>query len=238
VGPLLVVTVLTVLTLWSGSASAHVTVSPATLPQGAGDAVLTFRVPNESATATVTALRIEFPLSHPIALVNPEAGSGWTVTVRRVALRTPVRTDDGTFTSTVSEIDWTHGAIPVGQFAEFNVLAQGLPTGISALVFKAVQQYSDGTTVAWIEVPNRVVPDPAHPAPVLTLTAPHRSTGGTSAATATPQGPVTAVTPASGDALAVTALILGCFAVLLALLAVWLGRPRAPSPPHDEPAQP
>ena len=33
-------------------------------------------------------------------------------------------------------------AIPVGQFGEFNVLAQGIPTGTSQLVFKAIQTYS------------------------------------------------------------------------------------------------
>ena len=39
-----------------GVAGAHVTVSPSALPQGTDDAILTFRVPNESATAAVTGL--------------------------------------------------------------------------------------------------------------------------------------------------------------------------------------
>jgi len=46
---------------WAAVASAHVTVSPSSLPQGTGDAILTFRVPNESATASVTGLKIQFP---------------------------------------------------------------------------------------------------------------------------------------------------------------------------------
>src|SRR5580692_7456781 len=110
----------------AGMAAAHVTVIPSSLPQGTDDAVLTFRVPNESATAAVTGLKIQFPLDHPVVLVNP---------------------DDGTFTSTTSEIDWSGSTIPVGQFGEFNVLAQGVPTGTPQLVFKAIQTYSDGTVV-------------------------------------------------------------------------------------------
>ena len=150
---------------------AHVTVSPSSIPQGTSDVILTFRVPNESATAAVTGLRVQFPLDHPIILLNPEAGSGWQVTVVKTALPKPVTTDDGTFTSTVSEIDWSGGTIPVGQFGEFNVLAQGIPTGTPELVFKAIQSYSDGTVVSWIRGARPTVPNPAHPAPTLTLTA-------------------------------------------------------------------
>src|SRR6516165_11389547 len=83
----------------AGVAAAHVTVSPSSVPQGTSDAVLTFRVPNESTTASVTALRIQFPLDHPIVLVNPEAGSGWNVAVRTARLARPITTDDGIFTS-------------------------------------------------------------------------------------------------------------------------------------------
>ena len=56
-------------------------------------------------------LRVQFPLDHPIVLLSPEAGSGWRVTVVKTALAKPVTTDDGTYTSTVSEIDWSGGTI-------------------------------------------------------------------------------------------------------------------------------
>ena len=98
----------------------------------------------------MTGLKIQFPLDHPIVLVNPEAGSGWQVAVIKTALPKPITTDDGTFTSTTSEVDWTGNTIGVGQFGEFNVLAQGIPTGTSELVFKAIETYSDGTVVPWI----------------------------------------------------------------------------------------
>src|SRR3974390_3351607 len=143
------VLVATTVALRADSAAAHVTVSPSSIPQRTSDAVLTFGVPNESTSASVTALRIQFPLDHPIVVVNPEAGSGWNVAVRTAHLARPITTDDGTFTSITSEIDWSGGTIPVGQFGQFNVLAQGIPSGTSELVFKAIQSYSNGTVVSW-----------------------------------------------------------------------------------------
>jgi uncharacterized protein YcnI len=215
----------------AGMAAAHVTVSPSSLPQGTDDAILTFRVPNESATAAVTGLKIQFPLAHPIVLLNPEAGSGWQVNVIKSALPKPITTDDGTFTSTTSEIDWSDGTIPVGQFGEFNVLAQGVPTGTSQLVFKAIQTYSDGTVVSWIEVPSKAVPDPEHPAPTIKLTQ-----GGSASSTATTvavTATATASTSSGTNAWEIAALMLGGFAVVLSLLAVWLGRPRLGAPASE-----
>jgi uncharacterized protein YcnI len=232
--------VIATLALWASAAGAHVTVSPSSLPQGTDDAILTFRVPNESATASVVGLRIQFPLAHPIVVVNPEAGSGWTVAVHSTHLPKPITTDDGTFTSTVSEIDWSSGSIPVGQFEEFNVLAQGLPTGTSMLTFKAIQLYSDGTSVAWIQVPTKAAPDPEHPAPTLALTAP--SSGGAAASSVTTEPAVASGASAgqvsgADNGLAVAALIAAAFAVGVALLAMWLGRPRPfaqPPPPKAD----
>jgi periplasmic copper chaperone A len=211
----------------AGVAAAHVTVSPSSLPQGTDDAILTFRVPNESATAAVTGLKIQFPLAHPIVLVNPEAGSGWQVNVIKSTLPKPITTDDGTFTSTTSEIDWSGSTIPVGQFGEFNVLAQGVPSGTSQLVFKAIQTYSDGTVVSWIQIPSKAVPDPEHPAPVITLT----KGGGAATTAAVAAAPVSTGSTSSGtNAWEIAALILAGLAVVLSVLAVWLGRPRLGAP--------
>jgi periplasmic copper chaperone A len=230
--------------LWCGIAAGHVTVSPSSVPRGADDVILTFRVPNESTTASVVGLRIQFPLAHPIVDLNPEAGSSWTVDIHTTVLPKPVTTDDGTFTSAVSEIDWSGGSIPVGQFGEFNVLAQGLPTSTHHLTFKAVQLYSDGTAVDWIQVPTKAAPDPEHPAPTLSLTAPATAATGSSGtsnananANASASANATAPTSAtlgsaagqsssSGNGLAVAAIILAAMAIGVAILAVWLGRPR------------
>jgi len=231
--------VLTLVMLWSGVAEGHVTVNPASLPQGTSDAVLTFRVPNESSTANVIGLHIQFPLTHPIVALNPEAGSGWTVAVHSSSLAKPVITDDGTFASTVSEIDWSNSSIPIGQFGEFNVLAQGLPSGTSLLTFKAVQLYSDGTSVSWIQVPTKAAPNPPRPAPTLTLTAPGGGSTG-SPSTSSPATPPSSAGSATGaissadNGLAVAALILAAFAIAVAFLAVWLGRPRLVARPQSE----
>ncbi len=205
--------------------AAHVTVSPSSIPQGTSDVILTFRVPNESTTAATTGLKVQFPLAHPIVLVNPEAGSGWQVTVVKSPLPKPVTTDDGTFTTTTSEIDWSGSMIPVGQFGEFSALAQGIPSSTTELVFKAIQTYSDGTVVSWIEVPSKSVPNPEHPAPTVTLTAvgdAGTTTTTAGVATATSTGAVSS----GSNTLAVAALILAAAAVVLGVLAVWLGRPR------------
>lgn len=151
-------------------ASAHVTVSPSALPQGA-TAELTFKVPNEESTATTTALQLQIPTDHPIAQVLPRDIPGWTITVKTTTLATPLKTDDGTFTSVVSEIDWTGGHIPVGRYQDFDVSVDPLPSNAGQLVFKAVQTYSNGDVVRWIDLTQPGQPDPDHPAPVLTLLA-------------------------------------------------------------------
>ena len=193
--------------------------------------ILTFRVPNESATASVTGLKIQFPLEHPIVLVNPEAGSGWQVSVIKTALPKPVTTDDGTFTSTTSEIDWTGNTIPVGQFGEFNVLAQGIPTGTSELVVQGDPDLQ--RRVRWSRgsrCPSKAVPEPRAPGADRH---PHGGVGeerqrrdhdhrcsGRRAADSDERGGGNTTRPPS------PALILAVCAVLLSLLAVWLGRPR------------
>ena len=105
------------------------------------------------------------------------------------------------------------------------MLAQGIPTGTSQLVFKAIQTYADGTVVSWIEVPDKAVPNPEHPAPTITLTA---SGGASTTATtaATTAGTATVATTSGTSWQSTAALILAGFAVVLSVLAVWLGRPR------------
>jgi len=100
--------------------------------------------------------------------------------------------------------------------------------GTDELVFKAIQDYSDGTIVSWIQIPNKAVPDPLHPAPILQLT----KGGGNQSTTATTQPTVAlAATSTGGDSrgLSILALIVALFAVVVAGLAVWLGRPKVRS---------
>ena len=214
-------------------ASAHVTVSPTSLPQGS-TAELTFKVPNEESGATVTGLQLQIPTQFPIAQVLPKTAPGWTVAVHTVTLAKPLTTDDGTFTTAVDEIDWTGGSIPVNQYQDFAISVDPLPTGTNQLVFKAVQTYSNGDVVRWIDLSTASDSDPDHPAPVLTLTpasADGDSAAAAPAASSAPQGtdaPATASSSGStGTTVALGLAAAALAAALAALTLAVLGRRRA-----------
>ena len=162
-----------VIGLGAGVAWGHVLVQPPSLPKGATDVIFGFSAPNESSTgASVTALEVDFPTDHPLLSVMPQTVAGWTAKVVSSKLAKPVTTDDGTITEAVSQITWTAtaGGVAPGQFGLFSVLAGQLPSDTSKLVIKAIQSYSDGTQVSWIETTVKGAPEPEHPAPVLKLT--------------------------------------------------------------------
>jgi periplasmic copper chaperone A len=153
----------------AGPAFAHVVITPSSAPAGSA-AELTFRVPNEETKAATVELQVKIPTDHPIAQLLVKPVPGWTASVTTVTLAKPITTDDGTFGSAVSEVTWTGGKILPGQFQDFSVSADPLPSGISELVFKAVQTYSNGDVVRWIDLTQPGEPAPEHPAPVLALT--------------------------------------------------------------------
>ena len=143
--------------------------NPNTVPQG-GYAKVSFRVPNEKANASTTSLEVDIPLDHPIASVSVRPVPGWTATTTTSPLATPIKTGGGEVTSGVSKIVWTGGKIDPGQFQEFDVSLGPLPKDTDSIVFKALQTYSDGNVVRWIDLQQPGQPEPDHPAPVLHLT--------------------------------------------------------------------
>jgi uncharacterized protein YcnI len=154
----------------AGPALAHVTVAAPGATPG-GYAVATFRVPTESATASTTKLVVQVP---PLASVSVQPVPGWTAVTTTSKLATPLTSDDGPVTSAVSRITWTadSGAgIKPGQFQQFPVSMGPLPKA-STVSFPAIQYYSDGTVVRWVEhaAPGSKT-EPDHPAPTLRLTA-------------------------------------------------------------------
>jgi uncharacterized protein YcnI len=192
-------------------AFAHVTVDPASAPKG-GEITLGFRVPNEEATASTVKIQIFFPSDHPILGVDPQSAPGWTDLIHTSALNPPVFTDDGPLTDYISEVDWYGGAIKPGHFQEFYVLAQQLPT-TSQVVFKALQTYSDGNVVRWIQPVVAGQPEPDHPTPILQLTNGTPTASGSSGS--------------SSDRTAIVAVVLGGIGVVLggaALALVLRGR--------------
>jgi periplasmic copper chaperone A len=205
----------------SAPAFAHVTVSSPSAVQGAF-AKLTFRVPNEKDGATTTKLEVHFPTNTPLAFVSVKPVPGWTATVTRGKLPAPVKTHDGEITEAVTTIAWTataDAAIKPGEFQEFDVSGGPLPE-VDQLVFKALQGYSDGEIVRWIEEPQAGQAEPEHPAPVLRLTkaAGAGGNGGQVSATPTP-----AAAASSSDGKATAALAIGLVALLAAGAALAIG---------------
>jgi periplasmic copper chaperone A len=168
----LVSAVLAVLVAGAGIASAHVTVSSADAAPG-GFGALTFRVPNESETASTVGLRISIPEESALPSLQVRPVEGWTVTLTTSDLGTPVRSHGEELATYVSVVEFRAadgGGIRPGEFQEFEFAGGPFPDG-GALAFPAVQTYSDGTEVAWIEPAVDGRPEPERPAPVLTLTA-------------------------------------------------------------------
>ncbi|HEV2309812.1 MAG TPA: YcnI family protein, partial [Acidimicrobiia bacterium] len=149
------VTVIGAVVVAAGPAWAHVEIDPSSEPKG-GTVVFAFRVPTEEPTASTVRLDVQFPLNHPFANVLVKAKPGWSFTTQTAPLAKPITTDDGTFTSAVTEVSWvaTAGGIPPGAFDTFDVFAT-LPSNTGKLTLKAVQTYSDGTVVSWIQVPTK-----------------------------------------------------------------------------------
>jgi uncharacterized protein len=168
--------------VFAGGASAHVVITPNEAAAG-GYATLAFQVPNERDDAQTTKLEVQFPTDHPIASVRVEPVPGWTADVQTSKLATPIKDDDGEITEAVSTITWTGGSIGVNEFQRFPISVGPLPTGVDQLQFKALQTYSDGEVVRWIDAPTTDGSEPEHPAPTLTLTA--SGSGGHGATTTT-----------------------------------------------------
>jgi periplasmic copper chaperone A len=194
-------------------ASAHVSVTPSSVQPGS-TTELTFRVPNEEAGAATIRLTVQIPTEHPIAQLLAKPVAGWTVTVRTTRLNKPLVTDDGTFHSVVSQVTWAGGRILPGQYQDFSLSADPIPDVPTTLVFKALQGYSNGDVVRWIDVPQPGEPEPEHPAPVLTVE--KASTSGGSMDAMTQNGSTSGSGGSGGKGVAWVALVVAVIAAVLA----------------------
>ncbi|MGY1719219.1 YcnI family protein [Blastococcus sp. SYSU DS0552] len=205
------------------AASAHVTVSSADAEPG-GYGKLTFRVPNESDTASTVALRIQIPEEAAMGSLRAQPVPGWTVTMTTAELAEPVEVHGQQMSSYVSVVEYraTDGAgIAPGQFQEFALSGGPFPEA-EQLSFPAVQSYSDGSESAWIEPTVDGQDEPERPAPVLSLAAEGEQTGhGAGDETAGHTGDE-AAGHTGGDPGAI-ALFVSILALLVALAGVVLG---------------
>ncbi|HZE37507.1 MAG TPA: YcnI family protein [Stackebrandtia sp.] len=201
---------------------AHVTVNPGSAA-GGDWARVDFRVPNESDKAVATKLEVSLPADHPLASVETAAVEGWKVTTSTRKLDKPLDMEGRKISTVVSKITWTADSkktgVQVGQFAEFPVSLGQLPKK-GSLVFKAIQTYSDGDVVRWIDLPKKDGSEPENPAPVLTIDSAAADGDGSAAASSKDSG------DSAPTVMSAVALGLGVVAVVVAALAFTRARRR------------
>ncbi|WP_203906961.1 YcnI family copper-binding membrane protein [Rhizocola hellebori] len=201
-------------------AAAHVTVNPKEATVG-GYARLNFRVPNESDSESTVKVEVAFPEDAPFASVSVKPSAGWTVATEKRKLSKPIKNHDSEITEAVSKITWTadgSAAVKPGQFQEFDLSVGPVPD-VKQIIFKALQTYSDGTIVRWIDEPKEGA-EVEHPAPVLKVVK-----------AAAAAAPAPAAKEESGEGSGVSwAIALGAVALLVSLAALGLSL-RRPAPP-------
>ncbi|ARJ06979.1 hypothetical protein B5808_18420 [Cnuibacter physcomitrellae] len=216
------------------AASAHVHVEPDTASAG-GYAVLTFRVPNESDTATTSSLTVDLPTDTPVTYVATEPVPGWTAKVVTSTLPTPVTEGDVTITEAPTQVVWTaDDGVGIGkaQFQRFPVQVGPLPD-VDSITLPAHQGYSDGSVVDWNEPTPASGEEPEHPAPVVYVNAAPPADEDAASVTVASAGSEAASSSgatASSDAglglgFGIGGLALGAVALVVSLIAL-LRRPR------------
>jgi uncharacterized protein YcnI len=216
------------------AAQAHVSLHPNVLPSGA-NATLVLRVPNEEDKASTTSVRIQVPPGFLDVSADPPPGWKFSTKTRK-----PVKTDEGTLTTEVSEADFTGGSIPPGDFAQFPMSVVIPGHAGQQLTFKTLQGYSNGKVVRWIGAP-----DTDSPAPWIDVSAKGgdlRDVAGSEAgppakvaASATPVSRTTGVvvqkeSSGASKGLGIAALVVGVLALSAALAALATRRRPAVTP--------
>ncbi|CAO5248230.1 YcnI family copper-binding membrane protein [Frankia sp. AgKG'84/4] len=210
-------------------ASAHVTVQPSTAAPGSYS-TLVFKVPTEKDDASTTGLDVQLPTDNPIASVSVQPKAGWTYKVTKAKPSKPLTTDDGAVDEVVTRITWTADpgspGIKPGEFDTFTVSAGPLPEKADSIAFKALQNYSNGDVVRWVDVPQAGAAEPEHPAPTITLTS-ATATAGAEAAHTTGTATAAAAPQDSDDGTARTLGTVGIVVGALGLLVGGFGLARA-----------
>jgi len=210
------------------AASAHVTATPNQAEAGSWTYV-TFRVPNESATASTVKIQIHLPADTPFTSVSYQPTAGWTGAAAKTTLPEPVKVEGNTISEATTEVTFTAdaGGIAPGQFQTFT-LSLGPVPDTGHIVIPATQTYSDGKVVEWSATPDQVKKDDTlEPAPVVWVNdaPPADHHGGAASATTAPTA--SAETPGDGQGglalgLSIAALVVAAAGTLLGGFA--LGR--------------
>ncbi|MCU1407688.1 MAG: hypothetical protein JWQ43_3991 [Glaciihabitans sp.] len=146
------------------AASAHVSINPNAAVAGSYSLV-TFKVPNESATAATNKVEVSLPTDTPFTSVSYVPVTGWTTEIVRETLPEPVEVGESEITEAATSVIWTADSgseIISGQLQQF-ALSLGPVPDTGSIALPAEQTYTDGTVVSWSETED----DAEHPAPVL-----------------------------------------------------------------------
>ena len=160
--------------LWAAQASAHVTINTLGVVTQGSFSKFGFSVPNERDDAGTVKLKVQFPQDHPLAFVSVQGMPGWDIETTTRQLGTPLDVEGSSIDQVVDTITWTATGdtqIKPGQFELFWVSAGPMPSDVTSLSFPAIQTYSSGEEVNWIDQPTSGGAEPEHPAPTLQLVA-------------------------------------------------------------------
>jgi len=137
----------------ASAASAHVTVRPGEVKQGAYE-VCTVRVPSETEGTETIAVKVAIPDGVNVTRFEPKPG--WTYELERGA-------DDA-----VTAVTWkAEGAgLSITEFTEFRMSGR-VADDAEELVWKAYQSYADGSVAEWVGAPNTDADKPASLTTVL-----------------------------------------------------------------------
>jgi len=159
--------------LGAAPASAHVTIpDPGTK---GGFSIVTFSVPNERDDAGTTKLEVQLPKDTPLVFVSVQPKPGWKVETTKRKLDKPVEAFGESYDEVVDTVTWSGGEIAPGQFDTFSLSVGPLPEDVDSIAFPAIQTYSSGEEVSWVEQSTDGGEEPEHPAPTLTLVAGDKS---------------------------------------------------------------
>jgi uncharacterized protein YcnI len=215
----------------SSPAFAHVSVQPEGAAAKGGYAVIDFKVPNERDDASTTKLEVTFPTDHPLASVMPEPVQGWSIKTTKSKLAKPVESHGEKISEAITKVTWTATGsgtakgIQPGFFEKFPVSIGALPEDADELTFKALQTYSNGDVVRWIEEQQEGQEEPENPAPVLALSAAaedgHHGAEASEEASQEPAASTT--TAAESDNSDTTARVLGIVGIVVGVVGVAYG---------------
>lgn len=214
------------LVLLPAAAGAHVTLRTESTASGSFSA-LTFRVPNESDTASTVKLEVQLPTDTPFLYVSTKPLPGWTVKTTEAPLPEPVEAEGTKITKAVSTVVWTASpaaSVKPSEYQDFSISVGPLPKP-GAIEIPAVQTYSDGKVVKWNEPTPASGEEPEYPVPTFVITA---------AETNSAEGAEAAPAPSTGDsaasandatdpvarALGIGGLLVGVAGVATAVVAV------------------